>query len=109
MVIGDGRSVPSSYRFSMVPNALFLDKSLEPQDCLTWCYLTLNARGRGFADATDKQLAESMGVVDRTIRRSLDRLQQAGFIRRERKGPQRTIHLIPDNRADERAFRLKVV
>lgn len=109
MDIGQERSVPSSYRFSMVPNTLFMDRSLEPQDCLTWCYLTLNARGRGYSDSTDKQLAEAMGVVDRTVRRSLDRLEEAGFVRRERKGPKRTIHLIPDNRAEERAFRLKVV
>jgi DNA-binding MarR family transcriptional regulator len=49
-----------------------------------------------------------MGVVDRTVRRSLDRLERAGFIRRERCGQRRVIHLIPDNRADE-SIRLKVV
>jgi hypothetical protein len=106
MGIGKGDHCP--YRFSMVPNTLFTDRSLEPQDCLTWCYLTLNARGRGFADSTDLALAQAMGVVDRTVRRSLDRLERAGFIRRERCGQRRVIHLIPDNRADE-SIRLKVV
>jgi hypothetical protein len=110
MSIGKTKAIPSTgVRFSMVPNTLFMDRSLEPQDCLTWCYLCLNARGRGFADVTDKGLAEAMGVVDRTVRRSLDRLEGSGFIRRERSGPKRTIHLIPDNRADQQVFRLKVV
>ncbi len=106
--MGIGKGDHSPYRFSMVPNTLFTDRSLEPQDCLTWCYLTLNARGRGFADSTDKNLAEAMGVVDRTIRRSLDRLERAGFVHRERCGARRVIHLHPDNRSEE-SFRLKVV
>jgi hypothetical protein len=110
MVIGDGTSLPSGgYRFSMVPNALFMDQSLEPQDCLTWCYLCLHARGRGFVDSTDKSLADAMGVVPMTVRRSLGRLENAGFIRRERCGPKRVIHLIPDNKADAHTFRLKVI
>jgi hypothetical protein len=110
MNIGQSKPLPSgSYHFSMVPNTLFTDRSLEPQDCLTWCYLCLNARGRGFCNSTDKSLASAMEITDRTVRRSLDRLEQAGFIRRERKGPQRTIHLIPENKASSSAFRLQVV
>lgn len=106
--MGIGKDVPCPYRFSMVPNALFTDRSLEPIDCLVWCHLCLNARGRGFADPTDKSLAEAMGIVDRTVKRSLARLEDAGFIRRERNGPKRIIHLIPDNRANEQTFRLVV-
>jgi hypothetical protein len=110
MSIGKSDAVPSTgVRFSMVPNSLFTDRSLEPQDCVTWCYLCLYARGRGFAIVTDAKMGQDMGVVPMTVRRSLSRIEQAGFIRRERKGPARTIVLIPEGRAEAAPFKLKVL
>jgi hypothetical protein len=110
MDIGKAQPIPTAgVRFSMVPNNLFTDRSLEPQDCVTWCYLCLYARGRGFAVVTDAKMAQDMGIVPMTVRRSLSRIEQAGFIRRERKGPARTIVLIPEGRAESAPFKLKVL
>jgi Mn-dependent DtxR family transcriptional regulator len=93
----------------MVPNTLFTDPTLELQDIRTWCFLCLYARGRDSCDVTDVKMAEDMGVNERTIKRSLARLDGAGFIRRDRRGPDRTIVLIPEGRADANPFTLKVV
>lgn len=110
MSIGNAEAIPSTgVRFSMVPNALFTDPTLELQDIKTWCYLCLYARGRGLCDPTDAKMAEDMNVIDRTVKRSLTRLESAGFIRRERKGPKRTIILIPEGKADASPFTLKVL
>ncbi len=110
MDIGKAQPIPTAgVRFSMVPNALFTDPTLELQDIKTWCYLCLYARGRGYAEATDIKMAQDMGVIDRTVKRSIARLEDAGFIRRERKGPKRTIHLIPEGRAEAAPFKLKVL
>jgi Mn-dependent DtxR family transcriptional regulator len=87
-----------------------MSPDLETTDIKTWCYLTLHARGRGFCESTDKVLAEAMSVVPLTVKRSLARLEDAGFIRRERKGRNRIIHLIPEGKPDAKpVFRLKVV
>lgn len=94
----------------MVPDALFAHPDLEPQDIKTWCFLCLYARSRDRCTPTDRSLAEDMGVVERTVKRSLTRLEKTGFIRRERRGPERTIYLAPEGRADAPApFTLKLL
>jgi hypothetical protein len=110
MNIGKTQPIPTvGVRFSMVPNALFTDPTLELQDIKTWCYLCLYARGRGYAEATDIKMSLDMGVKDRTVKRSIARLEDAGFISRERKGPKRTIHLIPEGKGEGALFTLKVL
>jgi transcription initiation factor IIE alpha subunit len=92
----------------MVPNGLFLDQALEPQDTRTWCVLHLISRGRGFADSTDGQLAETMAVSLATVKRSLLRLERSGWIYREQVDSRRVIALIPDAHADQ-DLRLRVL
>lgn len=93
----------------MVPDALFTHPEIQPQDLMTWCYLCLHARSRGFCQPTDRTLAEAMGVVEMTVRRSLSRLEKFGFIARERNGQVRTIVIMGEGDGKAPGLKLKVV
>ncbi len=113
MSIGKAESVPKEHRqrmtFRMVPDTLFTHPETQPQDLMTWCYLGLHARNRGFCHATDRQLADDMGVVEMTVRRSLARLEKMGFIIRERNANERTIVLCPDGNDEAPGMILKLL
>jgi predicted ArsR family transcriptional regulator len=47
-------------------------------------------------DATDQGLAAMMGVSERTIRDSLMRLEECGFVERTRRGERRAITFRPE-------------
>ncbi len=109
-----GRGEPGQQKrqrktFRMLPDALFTHPETQPQDLMTWCYLGLHARNRGFCHVTDRQLAEDMGVVQMTVRRSLARLDKMGFIIRERNANERTIVLCPDGKEDAPGMTLKLL
>jgi hypothetical protein len=70
--------------------------------------VALISRGRGFADSTDGQLAETMAVSLATVKRSLLRLERSGWIYREQVDSRRVIALIPDAHADQ-DLRLRVL
>jgi hypothetical protein len=80
----------------MVPDRLWSDPRIEPLDVTLWCCLTFLARGRDHCEATDLTLAEKLGTTDRTIRRSLARLETCSFIHRQMVDHQRVITLKPE-------------
>ena len=93
----------------MVPDALWRHPDLEPIDIKVWCALLLYARDRGECNPTNAGLAETVGCSVRTIAYSLSRLEDAGFIVGESRGPHRTIRLRPEGWEDSpRPFKLKM-
>lgn len=70
----------------MLPDRMTFDPRIEGSDIRVWACLAFIARmpSRETTTATDQDLAEKLGVSPQTIRRSLLRLEQAGYIKRER-------------------------
>ncbi len=96
------------FYWRMVPDSLWRHPDLEPIDLKVWCALLLHARDRAECNPTNKGLAETAGCSVRTIAYSLSRLEDAGFIVGESKGPHRTIRIRPEGGEDSSApFRLK--
>ncbi len=96
--------------FRMVPDVMLFDPQVKDTDLRTWAVLCFFARGRMHTTATNASLAESMGVSLATLKRSLARLEEAGFIYAEHAGPDRTLFLVPRGKGqDGRVFTLKVV
>lgn len=100
MEIGKRPSTVQPFRcaetFRMVPDRLWLDPRVKPFDIRLWCALAFFARDRGLCMPTDATLAEKLGVSDRTIRRGLRGLEDAGFVRAGMEGRERVIRLTPD-------------
>jgi hypothetical protein len=102
--------VPSGegYYWRMCPDSLYLHSDLEPIDIKVWLILCLCARDRGQCNPTNASLAETARCSVRTIKYSLSRLEDAGFVVGETRGPYRTIRLRPDGWGEKpRAFNLK--
>src|SRR3954452_2950421 len=91
-----GRPVRALETFRMVPDRMTFDDRLESHDVRLWCIMLFLARGRDTCDATDATLAEKLGANERTIRRSLVRLEKCQFISRKRQGERRIIALNPE-------------
>jgi biotin operon repressor len=104
MSIGTDRAVPSpsseGFYWRMVPDTLWRHPDLKPMDTHVWCALLLYARDRGECQATNKSLAETVGCSLATIKTSLSRLEDAGFIVGESRGPHRTIKIRPEGGTD---------
>jgi hypothetical protein len=111
MTIGTKRATPSQEGnyFRMVPDTLWRHPDLKPMDTHVWCALLLYSRDRGECNPTNKGLAETVGCSVATVKTSLSRLEDAGFIEGESRGPHRTIRLRPEGwgEAAPPAFRLK--
>jgi DNA-binding IclR family transcriptional regulator len=97
--------------FAVVPHALAWHPKTEPVDVMVWLALDLFARGAETCSPTNAGLAETVGRSVRTIKRSLARLEDAGFIVGESNGPHRTIRLRPEGwgEAAPRTFQLRAV
>ena len=97
--------------FAVVPHALAWHADIEPMDVMVWLALDLFARGAETCTPTNAGLAETVGCSVRTIKRSLARLEDAGFVVGESKGPHRTIRLRPEGwgEAAPRTFQLRAV
>jgi DNA-binding transcriptional ArsR family regulator len=87
---------PALESFRMVPDRLWLDKTLQPIDIKLWCCLCFLARGRGECSSTDALLAKKMETSQQTVRRALLRLESANFIERQMDGRTRIIALKPE-------------
>jgi hypothetical protein len=93
----------------MCPDALFMHPNIEPVDIKLWLVLMVFCRDRGWCEATNKQLAETAKISVRTVARCLCRLEDAGFVVGESKGPHRTIKLRPEGwEQSPRPFALKM-
>src|SRR4051794_17420636 len=82
--------------FAVVPHALWRHPDIEAMDVVVWLALDLFARGAETCSPTNASLAETVGTSTRTLKRSLARLEDAGFIVGESRGPHRTITLRPE-------------
>ena len=81
----------------MIADRLWKDRNIAGTDLKVWCALEFIARGRGYLVATDEAIAEECGISPRTVRDSLQRLERAGFLRRDRdESGGRRITLRPD-------------
>lgn len=92
--------------FRMVPDALWAHPQVDPIDIKVWCVLCQHARDRGELTSTNRAIAESAGISDRTVKRSLARLSGLGFVKMEGETIHRTIFLQPD--ALEPTYALKI-
>lgn len=101
--MGIGSTRTSFEGFRMVPDRLWLDHRLHAQDVRLWCALAFIARGRPYCDATDAALAEACNASERTIRDALGRLERAGYIIRNNRGPGRLIDLHPESDGSQSA------
>ncbi len=84
------------FNWRMCPDKLFMHKDLEPIDIKVWLVLMVYARDRGECNPTNKSLADMVGCSVRTIKYSLVRLEDAGFLIGKSRGPHRTITLRPE-------------
>jgi DNA-binding MarR family transcriptional regulator len=91
-----GLHAKATETFRMVPDRLWLDKTLQPIDIKLWCCLCFLARERGECSPTDATLAEKMEASQQTVRRCLHRLEAAQFIGRAMDGRTRIISLRPE-------------
>lgn len=97
------------FYWRMVPDALFLHPDLEPIDIKVWLVLMVFARDRGWCEPTNKAIAEMAKVSVRTVAYSLARIEDAGFIVGESRGPHRTIKLRPEGwENSDRPYKLKM-
>jgi DNA-binding Lrp family transcriptional regulator len=82
----------------MTPDRMLFDVvRLDDSDIRLWGVLAYNARFKGYCTSTDEQLAATLDRSPQTIRRSLKRLQDAGYITRPKEqGGSRRIILHPD-------------
>jgi hypothetical protein len=92
----------------MVPDTLWLHPDLEMIDTHVWMSLLFYARDRMECSPTNRGLAEMVKVGVRSVKYSLVRLQNAGFISIESRGPYRTIRLHPEGNGEPIRFALKV-
>ncbi len=97
--------------FTVVPHGLAWHPKTEDVDLKMWLALDLCARGAETCSPTNATLAEMTGRSVRTVKRSLARMEDAGFIVGESKGPHRTIRLRPEGwgEAAPRTFHLRAV
>jgi hypothetical protein len=87
---------PALETFRMVPDRLWLDRTVQPIDIKLWCCLCFLARGRAECNPTDALLAEKMETSQQTVRRALLRLESANFIGRRMDGRTRIVVLKPE-------------
>ncbi len=92
----------------MVPDKLWMHADLEMIDTHVWMALLFYARDRLECTPTNRGLAEMIKVSIRSVKYSLARLQSAGFIEIESRGPYRTIRLHPEGNGEPVRFQLKV-
>jgi hypothetical protein len=111
LTVNIGKAPPRALEsFRMVPDRLWSHPMIEPLDVTLWCCLTFLARGRDHCEATDQALAGKLGTTDRTIRRSLARLESCQFIGRHMDGVTRVITLKPEGDGQPSAeFTLRVL
>jgi hypothetical protein len=84
--------------FRMVPDKLWMDGRVEGSDLKVWCALCWLARSRPHVDATDDAIAGAAKIGARTVRRSLSRLEDLGFLERTDGDRGRRIVLRPEGR-----------
>lgn len=77
--------VRRTYRFAAVPEWLLLHPDLQAIDIQVFAVLDRYAQGTKRAWPSVQTLAERLQVVDRTIQRSLRRLEQAGAVSKQMK------------------------
>lgn len=92
--------------FRMVPDALWQNKQLLPVDTIVWCALCQIARDRPDVESSNNAIARNAGTSLATLKRSLSRLAELGFVRPEGETSKRVIHLCPD--AIEPAYTLRI-
>jgi hypothetical protein len=92
--------------FRMIPDALWTHQSLELIDIKVWCALCLHARDEWYTASSNASLAASAETSVPTLKRSLSRLSQTGFVRIEGATSRRVLHLVPD--AEVAVFTLRL-
>ena len=92
--------------FRMVPDALWMHDALQPVDIKVWCALWMHARDSPDVVSTNASRAGSANISLATLKRSLSRLTEVGFVRPEGETTKRVIHLCPD--AIEAIYTLRI-
>lgn len=90
----------------MVPDGLWMHESIKATDVVVWCALCQHARDCPDVASTNASLAKTASISLATLKRSLSRLAEIGFIRPEGETTKRVIHLCPD--AVEPVYTLRI-
>lgn len=80
----------------MVPDGLWMHPSIKPIDAILWCALCQHARDRPDVASSNRSLARTIRASERTVSRSLARLQSTGFVQSQGETINRVLHLCPD-------------
>ena len=72
-------------RLSIIPAGAVTDARLEPRDLQVLCLLGRHIDNRGWCLRSQVKMARELGCGRSTVQRSLERLEKAGWIDRERK------------------------
>ena len=80
----------------MIPDALWMHPEIKPIDAILWCALLQHARDSPDVASSNRSLAKSIRASERTVSRSLARLQTVGFIQSQGETINRVLHLCPD-------------
>lgn len=90
----------------MIPDGLWQHPDRQPIDGMVWCALVFIARDRDDVTTTNRALAEAAMTSVRTLRRSLTRLVNMGFVKPEGTTSNRVLRLCPD--AVEPVYTLRI-
>lgn len=90
----------------MVPDALWMHDAIKPVDVVVWCALWMHARDNPDVASSNRSLANTIRASERTVSRSLARLQSLGFVQSQGETINRVLHLCPD--AIEAMYTLRI-
>lgn len=76
-----------SPRLSIIPAGAVTDPALEPRDLQVLCLLGRHTNEQGWCSRSQVKMAAELNCSRSSVQRSLDRLYDAGWVQKKRRGP----------------------
>lgn len=77
-----------SPRLSIIPAGAVTDHALEPRDLQVLCLLGRHIDQQGWCSRSQVKMADELNCGRATVQRSLERLYDAGWVQKKRRGPE---------------------
>lgn len=77
-----------SPRLSIIPAGAVTDPALEPRDLQLLCLLGRHTDQQGWCSRSQVKMADELNCGRATVQRSLERLYDAGWVQKKRRGPE---------------------
>ena len=77
-----------SPRLSIIPAGAVTDSALEPRDLQLLCLLGRHTDQQGWCSRSQVKMADELNCGRATVQRSLERLYEAGWVQKKRRGPE---------------------